>query len=102
MTSVSPCATLCHFRPPHRPPLILLRPLAVVLAPSPLPPLLLPLCASLLRSDYCLLVAVPRASEAEQVEADLAKVQGKDGWKGNFRVLCYSAADVSVANGWLT
>lgn len=74
----------------------------VILSPSPLPPLLLPLCALLLRSDYCVLVTVPGAKEAEKLEADLAKIQQqhqtkeKDGWKGNFRVLCYSATEVST------
>lgn len=79
---------------------------AVILAPSPLPALLLPLACSLLNAGYIVLVVVPHAKEAERIEAQIAAiVEGQavrrrhaagmsDASHGTLRVLCYDPEDV--------
>lgn len=64
---------------------------AVILAPSPLPPLLWPLAVSLLRAGYVVIIAVPHVDDAEQLEKRLSGVEEKNA----LRVLIYDAEDVS-------
>jgi hypothetical protein len=64
----------------------------VILAPSPTPPLLVPLAASLLKAGYVVLIAVPQVKEAEVVERRLSGLQEKTA----LRVLIYDPEDPST------
>ncbi len=78
----------------------------MILAPSPIPSFLIPLTCALLKAGYIVLVAVPHAKEAEDVESKISaivegsavrkkKVDAETG-HGTLRVLCYDAEDVSA------
>ncbi|KAI9639471.1 uncharacterized protein MKK02DRAFT_39770 [Dioszegia hungarica] len=64
----------------------------VILSPSPMPPLLLPLAVSLLRSGYIVLIAVPHVDDAEQLERKLSGLEEKNA----LRVLIYDPDDSST------
>lgn len=76
-----------HLRLPN--PLISPTDTAVILAPSPTPPILVPLTASLLKAGYVVIVAVPLVKEAEALERRLSGLQEK----GALRVLIYDTDD---------
>ncbi|KAL1413539.1 hypothetical protein Q8F55_001313 [Vanrija albida] len=57
----------------------------VILAPSPVPPLLVPLAASLLKAGYIVIVAVPQVKEAEALERRLSGLTERNA----LRVLIY-------------
>ncbi|CAK9785445.1 hypothetical protein CC85DRAFT_288107 [Cutaneotrichosporon oleaginosum] len=61
----------------------------VILAPSPTPPLLVPLTASLLKNGYVVIVAVPHVKEAEALERRLSGLAEKTA----LRVLIYDTED---------
>ncbi|ODO08799.1 hypothetical protein L198_00532 [Cryptococcus wingfieldii CBS 7118] len=61
----------------------------VILAPSPLPPLLVPLAASLLRSGYIVLVAVTNNRDAQSLERRLSSLEER----AALRVLIYDPDD---------
>ena len=63
----------------------------VLLVPSPSPPILLPLAASLLKAGYIVIVAVPQVKEAEALERRLSGLNEKSA----LRVLIYDPEDVS-------
>lgn len=63
----------------------------VLLVPSPSPPLLVPLAATLLKSGYIVIVAVPQVKEAESLERRLSGLQERSA----LRVLIYDPDDVS-------
>lgn len=65
---------------------------AVILAPSPTPPILVPLTASLLKAGYVVIVAVPLVKEAEALERRLSGLQEK----GALRVLIYDTDDATT------
>jgi hypothetical protein len=65
--------------------------LAVILSPTPMPPILWPLTISLLRAGYIVLVAVPRVEDAEAMERHLAGLEERSA----LRVLIYDPEDVS-------
>ena len=65
---------------------------AVILAPSPMPPILWTLTVSLLKAGYIVLVAVPNVDDAEQLEKRLAGLPSKNA----MRVLIYDPEDVSL------
>ncbi|KAK8864307.1 hypothetical protein IAR55_001554 [Kwoniella newhampshirensis] len=64
----------------------------VILAPSPLPPLLVPLAASLLRAGYIVLVAVPTTKDADSIERRLSGLEEKSA----LRVLIYDPDDTTT------
>ncbi|KAK6910212.1 hypothetical protein I203_104244 [Kwoniella mangroviensis CBS 8507] len=64
----------------------------VILAPSPMPPLLIPLAASLLRAGYIVLVAVPKSRDADQLERRLSGLEEKSA----LRVLIYDPDDTTT------
>ncbi|BEI87783.1 uncharacterized protein CcaverHIS019_0105010 [Cutaneotrichosporon cavernicola] len=64
----------------------------VILAPSPTPPLLVPLTASLLKNGYVVIVAVPHVKEAEALERRLSGLAEK----GALRVLIYDTDDATT------
>ncbi|WVW83791.1 hypothetical protein I302_105812 [Kwoniella bestiolae CBS 10118] len=64
----------------------------VILAPSPMPPLLIPLAASLLRAGYIVLVAVPKSKDADQLERRLSGLEEKSA----LRVLIYDPDDTTT------
>lgn len=64
---------------------------AVLLAPSPSPPLLVPLAATLLKAGYIVIVAVPQVKEAESLERRLSGLEERSA----LRVLIYDPEDVS-------
>lgn len=61
----------------------------MILAPSPTPPVLVPLAASLLKAGYVVVVAVPHVKEAEALERRLSGL----GEKAALRVLIYDPED---------
>jgi len=63
----------------------------VILAPSPLPPMLWPLSISLLKAGYIVIIAVPDVDEAEILEKRLAPLEQKSA----LRVLIYDPNEVS-------
>lgn len=82
----------------------------VLLSPSPLPALLIPLACSLLNAGYIVLVVVPHAKEAERVEAAISAIVEAqamrkraggpaDATHGTLRVLCYDPEDVRRSRG---
>ncbi|WRT66264.1 uncharacterized protein IL334_003217 [Kwoniella shivajii] len=64
----------------------------VILAPSPMPPLLVPLAASLLRAGYIVLVSVPNTKDADQLERRLSSLEEKSA----LRVLIYDPDDINT------
>lgn len=64
----------------------------MILAPSPTPPLLVPLTASLLKAGYVVIVAVPHVKEAENIERRLSGL----GEKTALRVLIYDTDDATT------
>ncbi|WWC70332.1 uncharacterized protein I206_104282 [Kwoniella pini CBS 10737] len=64
----------------------------VILAPSPMPPILIPLAASLLRAGYIVLVAVPKSKDADQLERRLSGLDEKSA----LRVLIYNPDDTTT------
>ncbi|WVQ80634.1 hypothetical protein IAT38_002739 [Cryptococcus sp. DSM 104549] len=64
----------------------------VILAPSPMPPLLVPLAASLLRAGYIVLVAVPNTRDADSLERRLSGLEEKSA----LRVLIYDPDDTAT------
>ncbi|WVF71590.1 hypothetical protein IAT40_006398 [Kwoniella sp. CBS 6097] len=64
----------------------------VILCPSPMPPILIPLAASLLRAGYIVLVAVPNTKDADAVEKRLSGME----WKSALRVLIYDPDDTTT------
>ena len=65
--------------------------ITVLLVPSPSPPILVPLAASLLKAGYIVIVAVPQVKEAEALERRLSGLNEKSA----LRVLIYDPEDVS-------
>lgn len=63
----------------------------VLLVPSPSPPILVPLAATLLRAGYIVIVAVPQVKEAELLERRLSGFEEKSA----LRVLIYDPEEVS-------
>jgi len=63
---------------------------AVILSPSPMPPLLWVLTVTLLRAGYIVLVAVPRVADADALEKKLGPLPERSG----LRVLIYDPEDV--------
>lgn len=63
----------------------------VILSPSPVPPLLVPLAASLLRAGYIVFVALPHSKDADSLERRLSGLDEKSA----LRVLIYDPDDVS-------
>jgi len=63
----------------------------VLLVPSPSPPILVSLAASLLKAGYIVIVAVPQVKEAEALERRLSGLNEKSA----LRVLIYDPEDVS-------
>ena len=63
----------------------------VLLVPSPSPPILVPLTATLLQAGYIVIVAVPHVKEAEALERRLSGLDEKSA----LRVLIYDPEDVS-------
>ncbi|WWD17395.1 hypothetical protein CI109_101836 [Kwoniella shandongensis] len=70
----------------------MLKEAVVILAPSPLPPLLVPLAASLLRAGYIVLVAVPNTKDADSIERRLSGLEEKSA----LRVLIYDPDDTTT------
>ena len=66
--------------------------MAVILSPSPMPPMLWVLTLTLLKAGYVVLVAVPHVDDAEALEKRLAPLEEKSG----LRVLIYDPEDVSA------
>ncbi|WWC89436.1 uncharacterized protein L201_004360 [Kwoniella dendrophila CBS 6074] len=64
----------------------------VILAPSPMPPILIALAASLLRAGYIVLVAVPKSKDADQLERRLSGLEEKSA----LRVLIYDPDDTTT------
>lgn len=56
-----------------------------------MPPILIPLTATLLRAGYIVLIAVPQVKDAESVERRLSGLEERSG----LRVLIYNPEDVS-------
>jgi hypothetical protein len=79
----------------------------VILSPSPLPAILIPLACALIKAGYIVLIAVPHAKEAEDVENKIGAVVEAAAAKrrradaeithGTLRVLCYDPEDVSCS-----
>ena len=63
----------------------------MLLVPSPSPPILVPLAATLLKAGYIVIVAVPQIKEAEGLERRLSGLEEKSA----LRVLIYDPEDVS-------
>jgi hypothetical protein len=63
---------------------------SVLLVPSPSPPILVPLAATLLKAGYIVIVAVPQIKEAEGLERRLSGLEEKSA----LRVLIYDPEDV--------
>lgn len=62
----------------------------VILAPSPMPPILVPLAATLLRSGYIVLIAVTNNRDAQSLEKRLNGLEERSA----LRVLVYDPDDV--------
>jgi hypothetical protein len=67
---------------------------SVLLAPSPLPPVLWSLAISLLIAGYIVIIAVPDVEDAEALEKRLSPLEQKSA----LRVLIYDPNDVSCAS----
>ncbi|KAK4689071.1 hypothetical protein P7C73_g1033, partial [Tremellales sp. Uapishka_1] len=64
----------------------------VILSPSPMPALLAPLTATLLKAGYIVLVSVPQVKDAEQLERRLSGLEQKSA----LRVLIYDPDDTTT------
>ena len=64
---------------------------SVLMVPSPSPPILVPLAATLLKAGYIVIVAVPQIKEAEGLERRLSGLEEKSA----LRVLIYDPEDAS-------
>lgn len=64
----------------------------VLLSPSPMPPILWTLTITLLKAGYVVIVVVPRAEDADALEARLSPLPEKSA----LRVLIYDPDDVSL------
>ena len=79
----------------------MLKDAVLILAPSPLPPLLLPLILSLLNNDYIVFIAVPKSKVADDLERKIKlneKVKAK-GLSVAVRVMVYDPVEVSFHSG---
>ena len=65
--------------------------MTVILAPSPMPPILWVLTVTLLKAGYVVLVVVPKVEDAEALEKRMNALQEKSA----LRVLIYDPEDVS-------
>ncbi|WVR07147.1 hypothetical protein IAU60_004188 [Kwoniella sp. DSM 27419] len=70
----------------------MLKEAVVILSPSPMPPLLVPLAASLLRAGYIVLIALPNTRDADSVEKRLGGLEEKSA----LRVLIYDPDDTTT------